>query len=272
MSVGRTRNHLIDAAAFILLEVAALAMISYNAELQRTWLAKGANSITAAVWGVVEDINQDRNLRQENKLLADENQFLQQQIEAYKTQSLAQYPTFSSMQPAHPNEWQYMQAEIVKHQFKGQHSYYILNRGEQAGVRVGNGVITPRGVVGVVDAVSKHYSYVRSFFNAGMTVVARVDSVGVVGPLVWEGLSYKKATLRSIPHHIPVPEGSVLYSSSFSGAFPSDIPLGECGKSTLSSDGTQNVEVRLYEDPYYLRYVTIVSKIWQDEIEQLENE
>lgn len=266
MAAGKTQRNLINAAAFILMEVAALAMIFYNAELQRTWMLRGINSFNGVIWGAVENVSRYTRLREENKLLAEENHYLMTLIEKQKTH--AHY----SCVPDTLDYWQYLPAEIVKHQFKGQHSYYLLNRGEEDGVKVGSGVVTAKGVIGIVDAVSSHYAYVRSFFNSGMTVSARVDSTGVVAPLVWEGLSFRRATLRSIPHHIPVAEGSILYSSSFSGVYPSDIPLGVCGPSSISSDGTQNVVVELYEDPALLRYVTIVRAIHSDEIEKFDNE
>lgn len=266
MAVGKTKRNLIHAAAFILMEVAALAMIFYNAELQRSWMARGINSFNAVVWGAVENIGRYTQLREENKLLAEQNHYLMTQLESQRR--LDPHRRLSDTL----GHWQFLPAEIIKHQFKGQHSYFLLNRGENDGVQVGSGVVTAKGVIGVVDAVSSHYAYVRSFFNAGMTVSARVDSTGVVAPLVWEGLSFRRATLRSIPHHIPVAEGSILYSSSFSGVYPSDIPLGVCGPSSISSDGTQNVVVELYEDPALLRYVTIVRAIHSDEIEKFDNE
>ena len=166
--------------------------------------------------------------------------------------------------------WTFLPAQIAKHQFKGSHSYYLLDKGSDDGVRVNCGVVTPRGVVGVVDAVTPHYSYVRSFFSVGMTISAREDSTGVTGPMVWDGKGRNGACIRSIPHHIVIPPGREIRTSPYSGLFPPDIPLGVTGESHFSKDGTQTIEVSLYEDPTRLRHVMVAERNWRDEIEQLE--
>ena len=259
-------NSLITAAAFILMEVAALVIISHNAELQRNWFSRGIQSFNAAVWGSVEQAGGYFSLRQENEQLARENLFLARQVEALGARLQA------SADSSATGVWAYLPARIVKHQYRGQRNFYLLDKGKEDGVQEGSGVLTARGVVGIVDAVSEHYSYVRSFYNTGMTVSARVDSAGVVAPLVWDGSSRGGALLKEIPHHIDIPEGTVIRTSSWSGIFPPDIPLGLSGSWRVASDGTKTFSVALFEEPSSLRYVRIVRNIYRDEMEELSNE
>ena len=261
-----TRQSLITAAAFILMEVAALVMIYHNSELQRAWFSRGIQSLNAAVWGTVEEAGNYFSLRSENARLAEENLCLARQVEALNAR-------LSGLDaPETDGVWSYLPARIVKHQYRGQHNFYLLDKGEEDGVREGSGVLSARGVVGIVDAVSEHYCYVRSFYNVGMTVSARVDSLGVVAPLVWDGRSAGGAFLKDVPHHIPVPEGSVIHTSSWSGIFPPDVPLGLSGAARLAKDGTQTIAVTLFEEPASLRYVRIVSHRHRDEMEELSHE
>ncbi|MBP5397970.1 MAG: rod shape-determining protein MreC [Bacteroidales bacterium] len=261
-----TRQTLITAAAFILMEVAALVMIYHNAELQRAWFSRGIQSFNATVWGAVEEAGGYFSLRRDNARLAEENLYLTRQVEQLTARLNAQDA------PEADGEWTYLPARIVKHQYRGQHNFYLLDKGSGDGVRLGSGVLTARGVVGIIDAVSEHYSYVRSFYNDGMTVSARVDSLGVVAPLVWDGASRGGARLKDIPHHINIPEGSVIRTSSFSGIFPPDVPLGLSGASDKAMDGTQTLSVTLFEEPASLRYVRIVSHRHRDEMEELAHE
>lgn len=254
-----TRRHWFDAAAFILLEVAALALVGASSDIQRSWMGGMVHEMTVFVWGGVENIGRYFHLKTENDLLAEQNLFLMQRPLGHEAAQ-----TLSS------EEWTFLSAEIVKHQFKGDHSYYLLDRGSDDGVRANSGVLTPRGVVGVVEAVTPHYSYVRSFFSVGMTVSVREDSTGVTGPMVWDGKGRSGARIRSIPHHIVIPPGREIRTSSYSGLFPPDIPLGVTGESHFSKDGTQTIEVALYEDPTRLRYVMIADRAWREEVEQLE--
>lgn len=261
MSAGstNTRRHWIDAAAFILMEVAALAMVGVSSEVQRTWMGGMAHSVTAFIGGGLENVGRYFHLRAENELLAQQNLALMQMMAGE-----AEFPVLRA------EAWTYLPAQIAKHQFKGSHSYYLLDKGSVDGISVNCGVITPRGVVGIVDAVTPHYSYVRSFFSVGMTLSVREDSTGVTGPLVWDGKGRNGACLRSIPHHIVIPPGREIRTSPYSGLFPPDIPLGVTGESRFSKDGTQTIEVALYEEPTRLRHVMVVRQTWRDEIEKLE--
>ena len=256
-----TRRYVLNAAAFILMEVAALALVFHNGQIQRSWIGQGINSVNAVFWGSVENAERYFHLREENAVLAAEI-LVQQQMLGQRQPQVVPDDTLGC--------WIYRTAQIVKHQFKGTHSYFLLDKGEDDGVENGCGVITPRGVIGVVDAVSAHYSYVRSFFSAGMTVSVREDSTGVTGPLVWAGNNRNSAILHNIPHHITIPAGRVLKTSSFSGIYPPDIPVGVTGESRVSTDGTREIAVNLYENPSQLRYVIIVSNAWREEIEALE--
>lgn len=261
MSAGRTntRRHWINAAAFLAMEVAALALIGANSQIQRSWMGGVVHTVTAFVWGGVENVGRYFHLKAENALLAEQNLSLMRMRGAE-----------AGVHPVSTEEWTFLPAEIVKHQFKGDHSYYLLDKGADDGVRATSGVITPRGVVGVVEAVTSHYSYVRSFFSVGMTVSVREDSTGVSGPMVWDGKGRNGARIRSIPHHIVIPPGREIRTSPYSGLFPADIPLGITGESRFSKDGTQTIEISLYEDPTRLRYVMIADRAWREEIEQLE--
>ena len=243
------------------MEVAALAMVFHNGQIQRSWIGQGINGVNAVFWGAVENVERYFHLKEENAVLAAEI-LAQQRLLEQRLPVVVPDDTLG--------HWIYRTAQIVKHQFKGTHSYFLLDKGEADGVENGSGVITPRGVIGVVDAVSAHYSYVRSFFSAGMAVSVREDSTGVTGSLVWTGNNRTSAILHDIPHHITIPEGCVLKTSSFSGIYPPDIPVGVTGGSRVVTDGTREIAVELYENPTRLRYVIIVSHAWQEEIEQLE--
>lgn len=260
MSAGstNTRQHWINAAAFIVMEVAALAMVGASSEIQRSWMGGMAHSVTAFFGGGLESVGRYFHLRAENELLAQQNLFLLQKVAGE-----------SESQVARTEAWTFLPAEIAKHQFKGNHSYYLLDKGSEDGVSVNFGVITPRGVVGIVDAVTPHYSYVRSFFSVGMTISAREDSTGVTAPMSWDGKGRNGAYLRSIPHHIVIPPGREIRTSPYSGLFPPDIPLGVTGESHFSKDGMQTIAVSLYEDPTRLRHVMIVRQTWREEIEKL---
>ena len=66
--------HLINAAIFILLEVAALNMLHNNGPLQSTWLSKGSQAVMGTVWGGAQNVKHYFSLKKSNDSLALENQ------------------------------------------------------------------------------------------------------------------------------------------------------------------------------------------------------
>ena len=104
----------------------------------------------------------------------------------------------------------YLPAKISKISNNTQHNYIIINKGEADGVEKGAGIITEQGAIGVVDAVSENFSFVRSFLNHGMSISARLGKNGVSGPLSWDGIHSNKALLKEIPQHLNVNPGDTM--------------------------------------------------------------
>lgn len=130
--------------------------------------------------------------------------------------------------------------------------------------------MTEKGVVGIVEHVSEHYSYALSFRNYKISVSARLGKEGPVGPMTWDG--FRDAVLEEIPHHLVDGLGDTVYTSGFSAIFPKDIPLGVTVGSKLKDGATYNLDVRLLEDFSCLKYVTVVSNPDAEEIRKLEEE
>ena len=150
-----------------------------------------------------------------------------------------------------------------------QHNYMIIDKGSEDGVEEKSGIITSEGAVGIIDAVSRHYSYALSFRNSGISISARIGKEGAVGPMKWDGRSSRGAILSEIPHHIGISPGDTVYTSGYSTIFPPDIPLGTTGESRLVN---YEIKVTLFEDFSRLRYVTIVNHTGKEELKELEEE
>ena len=269
MRKGSLIFHLINAAIFIALEIAALSMLRNNAPLQNTWIAKGGQAVMGGLWGMSQDVGDYFSLRQANDSLALENFRLRlrvAQIEKFVSDTLR-----ISDIPGTTLGFKYIPATISKISNNTQHNYIIIDKGSDDGVLQGDGVITGKGAVGVIDAVSRNFSYARSFKNHGMSISARVGKTGISGPLVWDGVSSNGALLKEIPLHMEIAVGDTIYTSGFSSIFPPDIPLGTAGESRIVNGSTSEIKVSLFEDFSALRYVTVVENLGRKEIKELED-
>ena len=266
--VEKSRSGIISAAIFIALEVAALNMLSASSTLQNIWLNRASHRTMALLWGSGETVRNYFSLGKQNEILSRENMELSQELAAYK--KAAEQSGFDLTQVANARDFRYIPASIVKMSRNTQRNYIILDRGSEDGVKPEDGIITASGVIGIIQAVDKHYSYGLTLMNMGVKVSARIGKDGPIGPLSWNGLSTDGALLKELPLHYEVSKGDTILTSGYSTIFPADIPLGTAESSKLVNGSTREVEVRLFQDLSALRYVTIVQKIAGEEIASLE--
>lgn len=259
---------LVNVVIFIVLEMAAFHMISHNAPLQRTWAAKGAHLFMAKVWGSSTAIGRYFSLNAENKALAQENAILTKELLSAREMLRTVHLDTASL--AHRPGFSVLSAEVVKMSRNGQHNYLILNKGFEDGVQEKSGIITPKGVVGIVDAVSAHHAYAFSFRNNDISISARLGREGGSGLLVWDGKSSNNAILKEIPLQYKYQPGDTVYTSGHSLMFPPDIPLGIAGESHIVNGATNEIEVSLFQDFSSIRFVTVVHNNSFDEIQEFE--
>ena len=268
---GKIVTLIFNAAIFIALEIAALGMLR-SSKAQDFFVSKGAHAFMAKVWGSTQAVKYYFSLKQANEELAAQNFALNQELQAWM--QYAEEATRDSLTRSFEDiaGFHYMSASIVKISRNKQHNYLILGQGSEDGVVPRSGIITPQGVIGIVDAVGKHYSYAISFMNTDFSLSARLGREGAVGPLVWDGKSSGSAILKEIPLQYRFEPGDTVYTSGFSSIFPADIPIGLTGSSRIVNGATYEINVSLLQNVGAARYVTLVNNVGRQEIESLETE
>lgn len=263
---------IVNTAVFIILEIAALTMLSHSSSVQNFFLIKWSHAIQGELWGTTEAISEYFSLKEKNRELSEqifklnrEVESLNQSLEKSRLDSLSSnYSGYSA------SKFDFIPAKVIKNNLNKQHNYIILDKGSKDGITTQSGVITPDGVVGIVDAVSRNYAYVISLLNSELNISARIGDSGAAGPMSWDGISSNKAILKEIPLQYKFEEGDTVYTSGFSSIFPPDIPLGVTGKTKVVNGATYEVKVQLFQNFSSLRYVTIVKNRDILEIEELE--
>ena len=261
---------ILTVAVFIILEVAAVLMLSHNNQLQRLWIARISHGFMARTWGATQSVSDYFSLKRQNDELALENDRLQKLVRGYEMAARQADP--ASKPVLADDGFNYIPATIIKSSANTQHNYLIIDKGSEDGVVRNSGVITPKGVIGIVDAVSSHYSYAISFLNTELFISARLGNSGAVGPLAWDGTSSDRAILKEIPLQFKFAPGDTVYTSGYSTIFPPDIPIGVAGDSKIINGATNEIEVDLFQNHKALKYVTIVSNTRAAEIEAIEKQ
>lgn len=260
---------LFNTAIFIALEIAAFGMLR-SSKAQDFFVSKEAHALMARLWGSTQAVKYYFSLARTNDELAAQNFALTQEVLAWRNAAEQEKRDSITRSIASIGDFRYMSGTIVKISSNKQHNYLILGQGAQDGVVPNSGIITDKGVIGIVDSVSEHYSFALSFMNTEFSLSARIGRDGAVGPLVWDGKSSSGAILKEIPLQYRFEPGDTVYTSGYSSLFPADIPLGVTGESRIVNGATYEIQVRLLQDMGAVRYVTLVNNDSRMEIDSLE--
>ena len=261
----KTSSFLVCAATFILLEVAALALLHASSTLQDIWLTRASHRTMAFLWGSGETVRAQFQLERLNHELQSENARLQERLRAYERSEAGQ-EELARMAEREAASYRYTPATVVKMSRNRTRNYIILNKGSEDGIRPQSGIISDRGVVGIVESVDRHFAYGLTLMNPEMSIGARLGSSDVVAPLTWDGRSTGRALVRNLPPHYEVAPGDTVRTSGYSSIVPPGVPIGVTGDSRLVDGSTRQVEVTLFQDFAALRYVTVVENLERTEI------
>ena len=258
-------HKIISLAVFLVLEIATLHLVTHNAQLQRVWVARGSHAFMGTVWGATESLRHYFRLSAENKQLARENFELLRQLD--KARGRLRFARVDTTRTDGFPGFTLTPAEVVKISRNKQHNYLIINRGYEDGIQEKSGIISSAGVVGIIDAVSRHHAYALSLQNYDISISARLGEEGGSGLLVWDGIHSAGAILKEVPLQYHYQPGDTVYTSGHSLLFPPDIPLGVAGGNHVVNGATNEIEVTLFQDFGTIRYVLVVHNDAFDEIE-----
>lgn len=260
-------NSLYSLTIFIIMEIVALNIMYRSGNGQEFFLTKFSQPFVKAFWGLSQGIGDYFSLKGINEDLAKENFALLTALTAAGVDTTAAREGVGA-QSAIIGKFRYTRASVVKISTNKHHNYLILDKGARDSITARSGVITPFGVVGIIDTVSNGYAFARSFQNHNFNLSVRIGKEGTTGPLSWNGKS--GAVLRDISLHFPFRIGDTVYTSGLSTIFPPDIPLGIIKEDRISNGSTREFDVDLFQDYSSIRFVTVVSNTEREEILDLE--
>nr|AIF26480.1 hypothetical protein [uncultured bacterium fosmid pJB28H11] len=260
---------LTGAAIFIILEIAALAMLSRSSTLQNIWLNRASLRVSAAIWSGGEKLRDRFTLEKRMDDLAKEKAELETKLRYYVGLEYME-AEYNSVADTSRFPFVYIPSSIVRIGRNETHNYIILNKGYANGVKPQSGIISSKGVIGIVTAVDEHYCYGLTLMNPDISISARVKSTGNLAPVAWDGIHDDKALLKDIPLHHSVTPGDTIVTSGFSSIFPPDIPIGIAGESKTMDGSFQTVSVTLFQDFSTVKYATIVNNLEKDKISEIE--
>jgi len=162
--------------------------------------------------------------------------------------------------------FKYISAEIIQNTCNRAHNRIILNKGSLDGIKEDMGVITDRGIIGIVRQVSKHFSLVYSFLDIDESISSIIKRTNTFGPLIWDGTNIKYAIMSEVPVHTLFSVGDTIVSSGYSTIYPANIPLGIIESSEVKEGTQYNLKIKLFENYSSLKFVYVTECRDKEEI------
>ncbi len=256
---------------FLLFFTVAILLAIRNNSFQRSSFISSSNVVVGSFYGRLNSWKSYLDLDQTNEDLARENALLRQKLQQFILKdTVDSIPLADSIDES---RYEFIVAEVVNNSIHQKSNYLTLNRGTNAGIEKGMGVITSNGVVGIVLQVSTNFSTVRSLLHPDSRVSVTLDSTEAFGSLVWgNNMDPRLGTLRDIPNHIKAEKGQVIRTSGFS-LFPKGIKVGEVDETGITSgESFLDIRVKLSTNFYNLHHVYVVKDNLEEEKQLLESE
>lgn len=170
-------------------------------------------------------------------------------------------------------QYEYIPGTVINSTFDKRNNYFTLNIGAAQGVKRGQGVISDKGVVGVIHNTSDHFSVVKSCLTENINVDIMVEKTGQFGLLKWNGKDPRKGTMWGVSNDLHVKKWSNIVTRGGSGMFPIGIPVGKISKAApVEGKPLWDLTILFAEDYRSIRSVYVVRNLLLDEQKRLENQ
>ena len=253
---------------FLLLFSIALALTIQSHSYHKSKFINSANALTGGVYGTLNTVNQYFNLNEENAALAEENKRLRERLLNYVSAIDSSYTdtTYAA------EKYRVTTADVYKNSYGLTNNYLTLNKGEAHGIKPDFGVITSKGIIGIIDNTSKNYARTLSILNTKSRINAKLKASNHIGSLTWDGKSPEFTQLIDVSKFAPLKIGDTIVTGGESSIFPKDIGIGTIESFSTDIGGdTYRIEVKLFNDMTSVGTVYIIENLDKTEIETLEN-
>lgn len=249
-----------------LLFLGFLLIVRINYYHQSLFL-NSSNALFGGLYEVVSDFRAYLSLKKQNKVLALENSRLRNQLLSKSTLLNKEDSILIGKERYLVNL-----SRVVKNSISLSKNYLTIDIGEDQGVKQDMGVLSSKGIVGIIESSSSNYSMVQSILNMRSRLNVKLKNTGHFGSLVWNGKALNRVQVIDIPKIAPLTIGDTIVTGGMSSIFPKGIPVGTIKDFSINNyDNSYQIEVSLFTDMSNLEYVYVLDNKNKQEIKQLEN-
>ena len=271
---------------FLFCEIISFVLIYRNNLYQRNIMLTSANtvaghisSVSGTVFSYFDLQNVNNELLERSSLLEMEVVRLREQLSRNVVDSIStdqvilRDTVLTDSLLTKDYIYKYIPAGVVNNSTAYMNNYITINKGTADGIRSDMGVVSPRGIVGIVTTVGDHFSVVISLLNVKFRISCKVLSTNYFGTLSWKGGDVKYAYLEQLPTHATFQIGDTIVTSRNSAVFPPGVMVGVVDSYDKESDDNfYSLKVRLSTDFQSLSALYVIDNTLQREQREIEQE
>ena len=253
---------------FVFLEVACFWLIIKNNNYQAAAYFNTSNYYAGRFLETTHDVKYYFTLKKVNKELADENSRLRARLIAEERKKSLVIPNKSDF--LRINQYAFIPAKVINNSTSRFSNYITLNKGLADGVKPGMGVISPKGVVGMVKNCSEHFSVVTSLLHDKWSISSKIRQGNVDGITKWDGGNPGYANLLYVGRHHKLKLRDSVVTSGYGTIFPEGILVGRVKEFEVDKgEPFYKVRVLLATDFTALSYVYVIENKLKPERDSL---
>jgi len=254
---------------FIFLEIVSFYLIiNYNKSQKEIW-AHSSNLFTGSINQQVSKVQDYFNLQETNDSLLRENAKLLELIINYRVSTRDNaFQLFEQTDSV--GNYNLIPTRICSQTLNLRNNYMTLCKGESDGIKVGMGVTSEQGIVGIVKATSENYATVLLLLHGQSRISAKIKSKNYFGNLIWNSSDINAITMMDVPKHANIEIGDTVITSGYSIVFPPELHIGIIEDVKVEKGGNNyNIKVELDYNLANLEYVYVVDFLETTEKKEL---
>jgi len=259
----KNKNFLLYLFLLLLSLIFTIQSHSYH----RSKFVNSANLFSGGIYGTLSSIQDYFKLKRRNQNLIEENARLREIVQGNADQFVIEdYPSVPDA------AYSFIPAKVIKNSYSKTDNIITIKKGKNDQINSDMGVITSKGIVGIIDNTSSNYSTILSVLNSNFQTSAKLRNSNHFGTLKWDGKDPNIVEVSDIQEQAPVAIGDTIETSGRSVIFPEGIAIGVVqNKIVDASKNFYTLTVRLVNDMTDLGHVYVIKNKDIEEIQELEN-
>ena len=219
--LGNLKEYIIFSALILV----SIILIFQNDNLQIRFIRAIAVNVIGTIQSGFSIIPNVFELEKENKTLRETNINISKELSLLKEAKLENLRLNSMLEFKLRTNYRIVTGKIIGKTLIQTRNNITINIGENDSVKTGMPVITDKGLVGKIVAVSGNYSIAQILLNKDLKVSAKDQRSRVDGIISWDG-EQNKIQLKNVSKSADVLVGDVIITSEYSNSFPAGLPIG----------------------------------------------